>query len=216
MKQQPLSPEQLQAEEGLSDPVMDRLRAYLALLEKWQKTINLVGRSTLADPWRRHVLDSLQLADWARSAPEGPWYDLGSGAGFPALVLALVTERAVICVESDARKAAFLTRVIQETGAPASVRIARIEALPKPDPGAGLITARALAGLPELLAYATPLLAPDGHCLFLKGKKAKEELTEAKKDWIFSSTVMNSRSDPDGVILQLEDIQRGELRSDFH
>jgi 16S rRNA (guanine(527)-N(7))-methyltransferase RsmG len=185
-----------------------RLEAYIGLLERWSVRINLVGRDTLADPWRRHILDSAQLQplvpDTARSL-----IDLGSGAGFPGLVLAILgTPRleVVELVEADSRKCAFLREAARITGTRAAIRQARIEALPRRP--FDIVTARALAPLDRLLGLARPFLATDGMCLFLKGAQAAEELTLAGKAWTMTATSIESRSDPRGVVLQLQQVDR--------
>ena len=131
---------------------------YLELLGRWQRAINLVGPATLADPWRRHVLDFGQLLAHL-PAPAGPLVDLGSGAGFPGLVLALLGVPEVALIESDRRKAAFLREVARATGAEVAVHAERIEVC-TPWPAA-VVTARALAPLPRLLPLAEPFLAAD-------------------------------------------------------
>ena len=175
---------------------LDRLQAYLDLLAVWQRRINLVGPATLADPWRRHVVDCGQLwrfwPDEARTL-----VDLGSGAGLPGLVLAVLGVPTTHLVESDRRKAAFLREAARACGVQATVHAARIEDLP-PLLGADVVTARALAPLPELLALAEPQLRPGAVCLFLKGRAAEAELTLARETWKMAVDRRASLSDPDG------------------
>ena len=199
----PLSPEAFQALTGVSDDTLARLAAYVELLGKWQRRINLVGRATLADVWRRHVLDSAQLLPLLR-ADTGVVLDLGSGAGFPGLVLAVMGTAPAQLVERNSRKCAFLQEVVRVTAAPAIVHNCRIEDL-RPF-AADVVTARALAPLEKLLAHARPFLAGGGLCLFLKGRTAQRELTESAKNWMMTVTRIDSISDPSGVILKLEDI----------
>lgn len=170
--------------------------------------MNLIGPRELDDPWRRHALDSAQLAalvpDSARRI-----VDLGSGAGFPGLVLALVLESrgvGVDLIESNGRKAAFLEAAIRETGAPARVRCARIEA--RPVPPAPAVTARACAPLRKLLAWARPLVATGGRAIFPKGRRVDTELTDARREWIFAHDRHRSLSDPGGAILTVEAFER--------
>ncbi len=193
------------AETGVSRETLARFEAYLALLAHWQRRINLVAASTLADPWRRHMLDSAQLApllpaDTRRIA------DLGSGAGFPGLPLAILLPKAVevLLIESDSRKCAFLLEAIRETGAPAQVVAARIETIPVQD--IDVVVARACAPLAKLLGLAKPLLKPDGRALFLKGRRAEEELTAAGEAWTITLARHPSRSDPDSTIFEASDI----------
>ena len=208
-----------------------RLEAYVGLLLKWQRRINLIGPATAADVWRRHILDCGQLLPLL---PPGPLRvcDLGSGAGLPGLVLAAFGVGAAVSteegsgadrqdhpaacldlVESDGRKAAFLREANRVMGSHARILNKRIEAVgDEMDDAAGegydLITARALAPLPKLLAMAENLLKTSGQLLFLKGRGADAELTESEKTWRMSATKTPSVSDPEGVLLLLTDIER--------
>ncbi len=209
-----MTPDQFQRQCNVSRETMDRLVTYGRLLEKWRGAINLVSRASLGDLWRRHMLDSAQLYEYIK--PIGPIganpardpviLDLGSGAGFPGLVLAIMGAGEVHLVESDQRKCTFLEAVARETATLVTVHRRRIEDLA---PFAcDVVTARALARLDRLLAYAVPFLGPEGEFLVLKGKMAKEELTEAEKNWSMRAECFTSASDPTGVILRLRDIAR--------
>lgn len=150
----------------------DRLAAYVDLLRRWQRIKNLVGPSTLETVWTRHVADSAQLVALAPEARR--WVDLGSGAGFPGLVVAVILAgRAgahVDLIESNERKCAFLREAVRVTGAPARVHPARIDAaLPSVQQPVDIVTARALAPLPDLLALSKPLLDTGATGLFLIG-----------------------------------------------
>ena len=193
----------------VSRETLDRLGSYLDLLAKWQRAINLVGTSTLADPWRRHVLDCAQIMPHL-PANARTVVDLGSGAGLPGLVLALFGAPGVHLVESDQRKAQFLREAVRVTGAAATVQAIRIELLK--DLSADVVTARALAPLPRLLTLAAPLLAPHGCCLFLKGARARDELTEARQYWHMHSEIVASRSGSTGVLLRLQGVGRAPDR----
>ena len=171
-----------------------RLRAYAALMRRWTQRINLVSRGDEAQIWERHVLDSLRLAPFVPAGATRA-IDLGSGAGLPGLVLAVATGIRFELVEADRRKAAFLQEAIRVTQAPATVRCARIEDALRLAP-AGLITARALAPLPALLALATPLLAPGGTMLFPKGAKAAAEVAAARRDWRFGLRMVGTLESP--------------------
>jgi 16S rRNA (guanine527-N7)-methyltransferase len=198
--------EQFFAEVPVSRETADKLRLYADLLVKWQARINLVGAATLPDLWRRHMLDSAQLFPLL---PAGPTLDLGSGAGFPGLVLAILRGSGdpVHLVESDARKCAFLREVARLTAAPAIIHHGRIESL---SPFAvTAVTARALAPLASLLALASPFLGPHTQCLFLKGERLEDELTQAGKDWKMTVDRRPSRSDPNGIILIVKEVHRG-------
>ncbi len=186
---------------GVSRETLARLARHLKMLGRWQKRINLVGTATLADPWRRHVLDSAQLAPLV---PAGARLaDLGSGAGFPGLVLAIMRGGPVDLIESDARKAAFLTEAVRATGAPAAVHNARAETLTLK---ADVVAARACAPLDRLLGLALPLLAPGGVCLFLKGARAEEEIEAARARWRIAVRRHPSLSAPEGMVLELGDL----------
>lgn len=204
----PLTADAVRTISGADPAAVDFMARHLDLLRRWQPRINLVGRSTLADPWRRHVLDSLQLMPLLPTAA-APIVDLGSGAGFPGMVLALAGAGEVHLVESDSRKAAFLRQVKAETGAAATIHAVRAEALAAFP--AGVVTARALAPLDRLLGLAEPFIGPRTVCLFLKGNTAEEELTLCGKRWKMRATRVDSLTDPAGTILKLEGICRHGL-----
>jgi 16S rRNA (guanine527-N7)-methyltransferase len=190
----------------VSRETMARLELYAELLAKWQKAVNLVASGTLPDLWRRHMLDSAQL--WPLlPAGTARLVDLGSGAGFPGLVLALLGVPEVHLVESDQKKAAFLREAARVTGAPATVHNCRIEEL-RPF-AVDVVTARALAPLPRLLELAAPFLREGAIGLFLKGESAAEELTQARRQWTMTATAQASRTSPQGVILRVESLRHG-------
>ena len=155
--------------------------------------------------WDRHVADSLQLIT-LMPRPVARGVDLGTGGGFPGLVLAIATGVPFDLIESDRRKASFLRSAVLETGAPATVHCCRIEDAAVPP--AALVTSRALAPLVRLLPLAARFLTSDGICLFLKGEKAEEELASAKSGWTMVVDRVPSRTNVDGVVLKV-----GELRS---
>lgn len=205
----PLTAEGFQRETGVSRETMDRLERYAAALERWNPRINLVGKESLTTLWQRHMLDSAQLLPLL---PEGTRtiLDVGSGAGFPGLVLACMGVPDTHLVESDKRKAVFLAEAAR-MAAPAlrdSVKIhgVRIEAL-APFPVEAVV-ARAVAPVRQLLGMVAPFLGPGAQCLFLKGKQADAELTDAAKDWTMTVETVPSRSDPSGTILRLSDVRR--------
>ena len=191
---------------SVSRETLARLETYAALLVKWQSSVNLVASGTLPELWRRHMLDSAQL--WPLLPPgTRRLVDLGSGAGFPGLVLAIIGVPEVHLVESDQKKAAFLREAARAAGALVTVHNCRIEAL-APFP-AEVVTARALAPLPRLLALAAPFLGQGAIGLFLKGESAEEELTQARRHWTMNVTAEPSRSSPQGVILRVESLRHG-------
>jgi 16S rRNA (guanine527-N7)-methyltransferase len=201
----PLSREAFAASLDVSRETLDRLTAYLDLLQRWQRAINLVGPATLADPWRRHILDSAQLR--AHLPPgNASLVDLGSGAGFPGMVLAVLGVPGVVLIESDRRKAQFLREVARETGTAVTIRAERIERLSGWP--ADVVTARALAPLPRLLPLAERFLTADSICLFLKGHNAVRELTQALKSWHMVPEMFSSLSAPTGTVLKLRGVGR--------
>lgn len=203
-----MTAEDFVAQTDVSRETLERLEAYLDLLVRWQRAINLVGPATLADPWRRHILDSAQLI---RHMPDkdSTTYDLGSGAGLPGLILAIMGYTNMHLVESDQRKAQFLSEVVRTLDLPVIVQKQRIQSLSAGC--ADILTARALAPLPRLLELAVPLMKPGTVCLFLKGRNASDELTAAHKCWRMATQTFPSMSDPSGSVLKLWDIQRAPL-----
>ncbi len=193
----------------VSRETLDRLTVYLELLGRWQRAINLVGPATLADPWRRHILDSAQLLS---HLPEraSPLVDLGSGGGFPGMVLALLGVPGVALIEADGRKAEFLRQVARATGTRVAVHAERIERLTAWP--AAVVTARALAPLPRLLPLAEPFLAADGVCLFLKGPSLTRELIDAGKSWHMVPEMFPSVSSSSGIVLKLRGVGRARDR----
>lgn len=195
-----------QRETDVSRETLEQLDTYAALLEKWNPRINLVSRATLRDLWHRHFLDSAQLADLI---PSGPtiWADIGSGGGFPGLIVALIRpDTEMTLVESDQRKAAFLNTVIRATNAPAKVISRRIEdAAPL---NADVISARALAPLKDLLSLAHQHLKPTGTAIFPKGATHAAETKEALEQWTYRCETTPSKTDPDAVLLKIAEIQR--------
>lgn len=196
----PLTETEVAALIDVSRETSERLAAYVALLTKWNAKINLVGPATLADVWRRHILDSAQIHPLVAGA--GVLVDLGSGAGLPGLILAILGGPQVHLIESDARKCAFLHEAARVTGAKLTIHNKRIEAAPRLE--ADVVTARALAPLAQLLDHAVRFLKPAGKCVFLKGARQADELTEARKSWHMKVTERPSLSDPSGVILEVE------------
>jgi len=201
----PLGPEGFAALTGVSRETVARLEAYAGLLKRWSGRINLVSRNTLGDLWRRHFLDSAQLLPLLPEKTRS-LVDLGSGAGFPGLVLAILGVPGVQLIESDKRKGIFLREAARLTGTPVKIVDSRIEAA-KPDP-ADVVTARACAPLDKLLPLAQRFIGPNTVCLFLKGEQAADELTAARRDWKMAATQLPSRADPRGVILKLEQVTR--------
>ena len=189
--------------------ILARLEAYAALLTRWSAHINLVSRDSLADLWRRHILDSAQLYRFVPSSARS-LIDLGSGAGFPGLVLAILGARGVELIEADQRKVAFLREAARITAADVRIRSCRIEAAPPHS--ADVATARACARLDRLLDLAERFIASDTVCLFPKGERFEEELTLARKAWTMTVSVEPSLSDRRGVVLRLQQVAREPCR----
>ncbi len=191
----------------VSRETFSRLETYAALLEKWQAKINLVGPKTLPDLWRRHFLDSAQLFPLIDDK-NAKIADLGSGAGFPGLVLAVLGCGEAHLVESDRRKCTFLREVVRACDLSSVVTIhnCRIEEAGLED--VQIVTARALAPLSALLSYAEPMLAAGGVCLFLKGAGAADEIEEAAQGRDFSSAEFPSKTAEDGVILRVSNLRK--------
>ncbi len=188
----------------VSRETLASLSAYVALLEKWQPRINLVSPATLTEIWHRHILDSAQLLPYLPVVSvhqRCQILDIGSGAGFPGLVLAILGAGDVQLVESDQRKAVFLQTVIRELGLTARVSNQRIETLPACQPD--VITARALAALPKLISLITPQLHNGLTCLFLKGASVDEELTNFQTYSTMVPHLYPSVTNEDGVIVKL-------------
>jgi 16S rRNA (guanine527-N7)-methyltransferase len=196
-----VTPDQVGELLNVSRETIKKFQAYLTLLEKWQRRINLVSNSTLAEAWQRHILDSGQLAAHY-PAQTKHILDVGSGAGFPGLVLAIMGGVTVDLVESDQRKAVFLSTVIRKLGLPAKVHNQRIETMPNLRPD--VITARALASVPKLLNLIETQLHPDCACLFLKGSSVEDELTNLQSYSTMVATTYPSLSGSTGVVLELK------------
>ncbi len=187
-----------------------RLNLYRDSLIQWNEKFNLVSESTLPAIYTRHFLDSAQLMPFI---PDGARVlaDVGAGAGFPGLVLAILAAEKkkplrIYEIESVGKKADFLQAVVDQLRLDVVVRRERAESIR--DIKADVITARAVKALPELLKYAKPLMKKETICLFLKGKSLSEELTDAKKYWTFDADIYPSRSDDSGRILVIKNLRR--------
>ncbi|MBI2718567.1 MAG: 16S rRNA (guanine(527)-N(7))-methyltransferase RsmG [Rhizobiales bacterium] len=192
---------------------LDRLDRYVSLLQIWQGSFNLIGRSTEEEIWSRHVADALQLLHLI-SPETRDVADLGSGGGLPGLVLAIATDWHVDLYESNGKKCAFLREVIRQIGAKATVHATRVESLGKgvSIPSVQVVTARALAPLPKLLDYAEPFLSSGAVGYFHKGQDVDAELTEATKYWKLRFVKHPSLTDSKGVILEVREARRVPAR----
>jgi 16S rRNA (guanine527-N7)-methyltransferase len=194
----------------VSRETIERLETYEGLLKKWNPVINLVAKSTLEDAWRRHFLDSTQVFDVVRHPCEH-WVDLGSGGGFPGLVIAILAEqfespKKITLVESDVRKATFLRTVARETGVSVAVQTNRVEEC-KPLQ-ADVLSARALADLSKLLQFSEQHLKKDGQAVFLKGASWEKEVAEAERKWHFDRRVVMSATEKGPAILCISGVSR--------
>lgn len=199
-----MTPEEFGAATSVSRETLDRFRLYAALLTKWQRAVNLIGKSTAADIWERHFLDSAQLYPHLSERPG--LIDFGSGAGLPGAVLAVLGARDVHLVESDSRKCAFLRELDRQLGLGMTIHESRIDHLTPWK--ASSLTARALASLPKLLDMAEEFLTPETVILFPKGETVDQELTEASKGWNMTVSRLASRTSPTSVILRLTRVER--------
>jgi 16S rRNA (guanine527-N7)-methyltransferase len=199
---EPLTPDEFREETGVSRETAERLQRYAEALEHWQKRINLIGRATLPDLWRRHMLDSAQLLPLL-PAETRRLIDLGSGAGFPGLVLAILGVSEVHLVESDTRKCAFLRETARLTHTEnVAIHNRRVEEMPR-EPF-DVVTARALAPLAELLPLAGRFAGPRTVFLFPKGRGIAEELIRTPETARMRPELIPSRTQPGAAILKLE------------
>jgi 16S rRNA (guanine527-N7)-methyltransferase len=194
----------------VSRETLDRLDRFVDLLLDWQKRVNLIAPSTQPVLWTRHIADSLQLLDLAPEARV--WADFGTGAGFPGLVIACALADGpgalVHLVESSTKKIAFLREAVRAVGAPAEIHALRVADFVKNAPhGIEVVTARALAPLPELLDATYPLLKKGAVGVFPKGQQAAAELTEAAKCWRIQETLAVSRTDPKARIIVVRGLE---------
>lgn len=184
----------------------ERLAAYAAMLRKWNPAINLIAPATVGQIETRHIADALQLARLSQKSA-GPWVDLGAGGGLPGLVIAIARPELVVrLIESDQRKAAFLRTAIRELRLEnASVVCQRIESADSQN--AANISARALAPLPQLMAYVSRHLKPDGQAWLMKGRNWQAEIADARKTWSFDVKAHQSSTDSDAAILEITGIR---------
>jgi len=190
---------------GVSRETLDRLSIYGDELRRWNRAINLVAPRSVDELWQRHMLDSWQVLN-AVGDGAGNWIDLGSGGGFPGLVVAASSGWSVTLVESDQRKSVFLRETARKMDVAVSVLTRRIEEVT--DLKADVISARALAPLPRLLELAAPMVMDSTQCVFLKGQDVEAELTEATKCWTFDVEQHASLSDFRGFVLSIRKLTR--------
>lgn len=192
---------------GVTDTAVADLETFRRRLAEANEHMNLVGPATMPDYWSRHVLDSAQLLDHAPDALT--WADLGAGAGFPGVVLAILLkdrpDAHVWLIDSLGKRCRFLQAVVDELDLPATVIWGRAEAQ---DVEVDVVTARAVAAMDKLLGYAQPYFDAGAQGLFLKGETVETELTEAWKSWRFEAECLPSRSDPRGRVVKVGSMRR--------
>lgn len=201
--------EEFRARIDVSRETFERLEALEALLGKWNSAINLVSPQTLSQVWSRHFLDSAQIFQIARNPHH--WADLGSGGGFPGLIVAIMAhemapDMQISLVESDKRKSAFLSTSANSLGIKVTVHAQRIEAVAALS--ADILSARALAPLTDLLGLGARHIAPNGRYLFPKGGRWREELAVAQKNWNFEYTAHQSATNSEAVVLEIQGAER--------
>lgn len=194
---------------NVSRETMEKLQAFSSLVEKWTQKINLISKPSIPEVWERHILDSAQLYDLAPST--GSWVDLGSGGGFPGIVVCILAQgqgadQQFTLVESDQRKSTFLRTAIRELSLEAKVITQRIEQVPPLK--ANILSARALADLDVLLGFAERHLSPDGTALLPKGAQWEKEDAEAQIRWSYDCAPITSKTNPEAAILKIKDIAR--------
>jgi 16S rRNA (guanine527-N7)-methyltransferase len=184
----------------------DRLAIFVGLLDRWRQKTNLISNSTFATVWTRHIADSAQLSALAPDAKR--WVDMGSGAGFPGLVIAIqladVPGAVVHCIESDGRKCAFLREAVRATGAAAAIHPQRVEAIEPESLGTvDAVTARAFAPLPLTLELARPWMARGAIAVFPRGESAKDQIAALPEAWAYAIETLQSVVNPKAAILRI-------------
>lgn len=201
--------EKILSDIDVSRETIDRLRDFQGILSKWNPKINLVSRNSINHVWERHILDSAQVLNiapaWSR------WGDLGSGGGFPGLIVAILAleknpTAETVLVETDIRKASFLREVSRVLDLNARIVVERIESAQALN--VEVLSARALARLDRLLGYSSRHLTRDGTCLFFKGESWEKEVEDARKSWSFSIVPHISKTDSRAAILEVKEINR--------
>jgi 16S rRNA (guanine527-N7)-methyltransferase len=188
----------------VSRETVEKLEAFATEVARWTPAINLVSKSSVPDIWQRHILDSAQIYQLGNTQEK--WVDIGSGGGFPGIVMAIMGVKDVVLVESDQRKSTFLRHVARQLSLSVTIIPQRIDAISPL--AAQTVSARALASLTALLAHVTPHLAPNGRAVFPKGKGLEVEMAEAMRVWDFDVTRVPSKTDPEAAIAVIENIRR--------
>lgn len=194
----------------VSRETIERLEQFGELTIKWNPRINLVAKSTIPDLWSRHILDSVQLYQYAPAKPK-KWLDIGSGGGFPGIVMAVVAaekspETTFTLIESDQRKSTFLRSAARELGLNLKVIASRIEETESQT--ADVISARALSALTDLFPFINRHLVEDGVAILPKGRSYQDEINAAKRDWHFDVHAHQSMTDHEARVLVVKGIIR--------
>ncbi|MCV6599139.1 MAG: 16S rRNA (guanine(527)-N(7))-methyltransferase RsmG [Alphaproteobacteria bacterium] len=189
-------------EKNVSCETLKKLKKYEALLKKWQKAINLVSKNTIENAWERHILDSLQLIDYLPKDKDVSIVDLGSGGGFPPLVLAIAGYTNVSAIESDERKCLFMAEVAKQTETKINIINKRIEKVNNLK--ADIITSRALAKIDLLLNLSKNITKKETKYLFLKGKTAEEEIKKAQEQFDFQAQTFKSMTSNEAKVVKIE------------
>ena len=192
-----------------------KLQTYLSLLKEWQEKFNLVSSSSLEDAWNRHFLDSVQLYKYVPETAK-TLADMGSGAGFPGMVLAIIANEKtpylkVTLIESVSKKTMYLKEVSEKTQTKVEIVNGRIEELKNKK--FDVLVSRAMSSLDKLLSYALPLCKKETVCIFPKGKKYADELSEAHKKWEFKCKIEPSELSEEGKILIISNLKKKEKRN---
>jgi 16S rRNA (guanine527-N7)-methyltransferase len=193
---------------SLTPETDEKLAEFVAMVSSWNQKINLVAKSTVPAIWTRHVRDSAQLMAYCDPGAR-IWTDIGSGGGFPAIVVAVIASQLMpqmrfVLIESDQRKAVFLVEAARKLNLPVQVHAQRAEDLAPI--GADIVSARAVASLGDLLPLCHRHLAPDGKCLLLKGRQAMDEVAAARANWQFSANCIESSTDPSARVVIITDL----------
>ncbi len=214
-------PQKLASVFNVSRETLERLECYVELLRKWQKAVNLIAPSTLDEVWHRHVGDSAQFVDILRESDSakksGIWLDMGSGAGFPGLVAAIMLSQdfdyQFHLVESNGRKCAFLSDVVRHLNLPVEIFNERVEdyACNLQGKRFSIVSARALTSLDGLLALSEPFLSDETVAYFFKGREVASEVELAEQNWAFVQKQLPSCTSTDGCILEIKNLVRRDV-----
>lgn len=192
---------------GIDEERIARLSDYVAVLDRWRQSINLIGPASVPEIWRRHVLDCAQLWPHLKD-PEAPCLDFGAGAGLPGLILAILGASNVSLADSDQRKGVFLRTAARACGVTPTLKIGRFETLFADAPRSyGVVVGRAVAPLPRLLPFVRQALSDEGYALLHKGQSFESELTDARKSWTMRLDKIPSITAADAVILKIWELR---------